>query len=82
MFYTEEYKPELSQNKNLPKHIFPGYFHNKGLDFIHINKILRREEVTSELPNISENDETPSVRYNLGSKFVINYYILKMFLIT
>lgn len=32
-----------------------------------MNKILRNEEVTSNLPNFLQNDETPSVIYSGGS---------------
>ena len=31
------------KNKNLPKYIVPLYFHNKSLDFMHINTVLRNE---------------------------------------
>lgn len=37
------------KNKNLPKHIVPLYFHNKTLDFMHINTVLRNEYITSKL---------------------------------
>ena len=37
------------------------------MDFIHINKILRNEEVTSKLPNFLQTNEKKSIVYNLGS---------------
>ena len=39
----------------------------KGLDFIHTNKLLRNEEVTSTLANILQNDEALSVVYSCDS---------------
>lgn len=54
------------KNKNLPKCIFPLYFHSKSLDFIHINKVLRNKYITSKQQNILENDEATFV-YNCGS---------------
>lgn len=69
MFYTKKYKPEPNKNlpRNLTKCMFPAFFHKEGLDFIHIDKNLRKEEVTSKLPNILRNDETSSVVYSLAS---------------
>ena len=37
------------------------------MHFIQISEIWRNEEVTAKLPVISQNDETPSVAYNLAS---------------
>ena len=67
MFYSKTYKSEPNINEYPPKYVFPVYFHYKGLDFIHINKILRNEEVKSKLPNVLQNDETPSVAYIMSS---------------
>ena len=71
MIYTKSYQPE--PNKKSPSIYFISYNHsliifaNKNLDFIPINKILRNKDVNSELPNILQNDETPTVAYNLRS---------------
>lgn len=67
MSYTRTYKLEPNKNKSPWKYIFHVYFHNKGLHFIHISEIWRNEEVTAKLPIIFQNDETPSVAYNLAS---------------
>ena len=61
MIDTKTYKQEPNQNKSPPKYISPVHFHNIDLDFIHVNKNLRNGEVTSKLPIILQNDETPSV---------------------
>ena len=45
LFYTKTYQQEPNKNKNPPRYIFLFYFHNKCLDFIHINKISKNEEV-------------------------------------
>ena len=45
MYLTKVYKQETKIIKTAPKFIFPLYFDNKGLDFIKINQILRKEEI-------------------------------------
>ena len=68
MFYSKIYKPESNKKtKSPPKFLFPVFFHNKGLDFIELNKILRTDNVKSTLPNLLQNDEVPSVVYSLGN---------------
>ena len=77
MYLSKVFKSESNaKTKSPPKYLFPIFFHNKGLDFIQLNQILRKESVKSTLPNSLQNDEVPSVVYNLGNttrKKILNY---------
>ena len=68
IFFTKVYKEETQKKtKKCPKYIFPLYFHNKGLQFIGLNNILRDEEVQSKLPDLFRDDENPSIVYSLSN---------------
>ena len=77
IFFTKIYKEEkTNKTKKIPKYIFPLYFDNKGLEFIRLNNILRNPDVKSKLPNHFQNDDSPSVVYNLSSTIrnkILNY---------
>ena len=66
IFYNKTYKLEPNKTTNPPKYILPIWFHNNGLNFIHVYKILRNEEVISKLPSILQTGETLTFVYNLG----------------
>ena len=66
MLYTQTYKPEPKKIK-IYQNIYSLFISKKKMDFIHINKILRNEEVTSKLPNFLQTNEKKSIVYNLGS---------------
>ena len=58
------------------KHILPIYFHNKGLEFIQLKKILRKPSVMTKLPESFQEDDPPSVVYSLTSTIrnkIFNY---------
>ena len=77
IFFTKIYKEEkTNKTKKIPKYIFPLYFDNKGLEFIRLKNILRNPDVKSKLPNYFQNDDSPSVVYNLSSTIrnkILNY---------
>ena len=76
-YFTKVYKDDkTAKTKKPPKYVLPIYFDNKGLEFIRLSNILRDNEVTSNLPEVFINDETPSVVYRLGKTIrnkILNY---------
>jgi len=76
VFFTKVYIEERGNIKKAPKYILPIFFHNKGLEFIHLKKILRDPDVISKLPDQLQSEDPPSVVYNLSStirKKIFNY---------
>ena len=70
------YKEEKFNKKEAPKFLFPIFFHNKGLEFIQLKKILRDADVISKLPEQLQTEDPPSVIYNLSSTIrskIFNY---------
>ena len=65
-FYTKVYKEKKLIPKKSPREIFPIYFHNKGLERIKLNKILRDKEVISKLPLQLQKLEPPAIVYKLS----------------
>ena len=75
-FFTKTFKNKRTKNKHTPKSLLPIFFHNKGLDFINLNKILRTPHVVSLLPNKLQEVDPPAVVYNLSSTIrnkIFNY---------
>ena len=67
IFFTKIYKDEEKVNsKKAPKYILPIYFHNKGLEMIKLNKILRNQNITSKLPDKLSTEDPPSIVYSLS----------------
>ncbi len=77
VYFTKVYKDDKQKKtKKSPKYILPIYFHNKGLEFIRLNKILRNDDVKATLPVQFQNDESPSIVYSLGNTIrnkILNY---------
>ena len=77
VYFTKVYKDDKQKKtKKSPKYILPIYFHNKGLEFIRLNKILRNDDVKATLPVQFQNDESPSVVYSLCNTIrnkILNY---------
>ena len=59
-FYTKIYKEEEVKSKKFPKHTLPIYFHNKGLEMLKLNKILRKPDITSKLPDKLSTQDPPT----------------------
>ena len=66
-FLTKTYKEKQVKPKKAPKFLLPIYFHNKGLDFIPLRKILRNQNVITKLPDKMQTEDPPSIVYNLCS---------------
>ena len=76
IYFTKVYIEEKCKIKKAPKHILPIFFHNKGLEFIQLKKILRNSEVISKLPDQIRSEDPPSIVYNLSSTIrskIFNY---------
>ena len=77
VFLTKIYKEDNKKKpKKAPKQIIPIYFHNKGLDFIQLQRILRRADVVSKLPEKFQSADPSAVVYSLSSTIrnkVFNY---------
>ena len=65
VYFTKVYKEEKGNAKKAPKHLLPIFFHNKGLEFIRLKKILRNPDVISKLPDQLQTEDPPSIVYNL-----------------
>jgi hypothetical protein len=65
IYFTKVYKEEKGKAKNVPKHLLPIFFHNKGLEFIRLKKILHNPDVISKLPDQLQAEDPPSIIYNL-----------------
>ena len=75
---TKLYKPSQKlPTKNIPKNVITINFVNKGLDDIHISRILRSAEVTSLLPEVLQvDDEKPMCTMKLDAPIrskILNY---------
>ena len=77
IFYTKTFKKDGKKNEDKkPKIRFPIYFHNKGIEQINIQKILRQQDVINCLPNNYKEEHHPCVTFKLTSPIrskVINY---------
>lgn len=76
VFLTKTFKEDKRKPKQAPKYILPIYFHNKGLDFIQLKKILRNPNVASKLPEKLKDENPPSIVYSLTSTIrnkIFNY---------
>ena len=76
VYFTKVYTEEIKTSKKAPKYILPIFFHNKGLEFIQLKKILRNRDVISKLPEEFQTDDPPSVIYNLSGTIrnkIFNY---------
>ena len=72
------YKPSQKlQTKKIPTNVITINFVNKGIDDIHISKILRSSEVTSLLPEVLQvDDEMPTCTMKLDAPIrskILNY---------
>ena len=65
-FLTKTYKSVEVKPKKAPKYTLPIYFHNKGLEMIELNKILRKHNVLTKLSTILSTEESPSIVYSLS----------------
>ena len=65
-FFTKIFKEEEIKSKKSPKHILPIYFHNKGIEMVKLNKILRKPHITSKLPENLLTEDPPSIVYSLS----------------
>ena len=76
IYFTKVYIEEKDNIKKAPKHLLPIFFHNKGLKFIQLKKILRNSDVISELPDQLQSEDPPSIVYSLSSTIrskIFNY---------
>ena len=76
VYLSKVYKTTTAAPKKAPKHIFSIFFHNKGLEFINLKKILRHPDVISKLPEHLQEQEPPSIVYKLSSTIsnkIFNY---------
>ena len=76
IYFTKVYIEEKEKTKKAPKHLLPIFFHNKGLEFIQLKRILRNSDVISELPDKLQSEDPPSIVYNLSSTIrskIFNY---------
>ena len=63
---TKFLKPTIEKKRKIPKNVFTIHFVNKGLDDIHISRILRSAEVISLLPDpLKSIDEIPTCTFKL-----------------
>ena len=75
-FYTKVFKPTEPKIKKCPKYIIPIYFDNKGLEYIHLNKILHEPDIIKNLPESLQREEVPSTVYSLSNTIrnkIFNY---------
>ena len=74
---TKLYKPSKVETKKIPKNVITINFVNKGIDDIHISRILRSSEVTSLLPEaLQVDDEMPTCTMKLDAPIrskILNY---------
>ena len=76
VYISKMYKTPSKNPKKGPKHILPIFFHNKGLEFLHLRKILRNPDVISKLPECLQTEDPPSIVYSLSQTIrskIFNY---------
>ena len=76
VYFSKVYIEEKSKTNKAPKYLLPIFFHNKGLEFIQLRRILRNPDVISKLPEKLQSEDPPSIVYNLTSTIrnkIFNY---------
>ena len=74
---TKFLKPIVEKKKSIPKNVITIHFVNKGLDDIHISRILRSTEVINLLPDpLKSEDDIPTCTFKLDPPIrskILNY---------
>ena len=75
-YLTKVFKAEEKKKKKFSEFILPVFFDNKGLDYLHLGSILRKQEVISLLPQEIQQKDPPSIVFSLGKTIrskIFNY---------